>query len=89
MSMSVLFVIAMACMWCLVIGEVSLRQFVSGLFFGTLFWLLTGVLVSVALGIFGIIENSWAYLEISMGLAVLSFVSTMAVAHYIERERIF
>ena len=50
---------------------------------------LIGVLVSVALAVFAIVQGSWAYLEISMGLAVLAFVGTLAIAHYIERGRIF
>lgn len=47
---------------------------------------LTGVLVSLAVAVFAIIQRSWAYLEISMGLAVLAFVGTVAVAQYIEQE---
>ena len=50
---------------------------------------LTGVLVSVVLAVFAVVQGSWAYLEISMGLAVLAFVGTLAIAHYIERGRIF
>jgi multicomponent Na+:H+ antiporter subunit F len=48
---------------------------------------LTGVLILVALAVFATIQGSWAYLEISMGLAVLAFVGTIAVAHYVARER--
>ncbi|MDQ4075864.1 MAG: monovalent cation/H+ antiporter complex subunit F [Chloroflexota bacterium] len=47
---------------------------------------LAGVLLSLAVAVYAIIQGSWAYLEISMGLAVLAFVGTIAVAQYIERE---
>lgn len=49
---------------------------------------LTGTLVSAALAVFAILQGSWAYLEISMGLALLAFVGTVAIAHYIEREKV-
>ena len=39
--------------------------------------------------VFAIIQGSWAYIEISMGLSVLAFVGTLAIAHYVERGRIF
>lgn len=50
---------------------------------------LVGVLISVMLAVFALVQRSWVYLETSMGLAVLAFVGTMAVAHYVERGRIF
>jgi multisubunit Na+/H+ antiporter MnhF subunit len=50
---------------------------------------LTGILAAAAIAVYGIIQNSWLYLEISMGLAVLSLVGTVAVAHLIARERVF
>lgn len=50
---------------------------------------LTGVLVAASLAVFAIVQDSWAYLEISMGLIVLAFVGTLAIAHYFERGRIF
>jgi multicomponent Na+:H+ antiporter subunit F len=50
---------------------------------------LTGVLLAAALAVYGIVQDSWFYLEISMGLAVLALVATVAVAHLIARERIF
>jgi multicomponent Na+:H+ antiporter subunit F len=49
---------------------------------------LIGVLVAVGMAVFAIHQNSWAYLEISMGLAVLAFVGTVAVALFMEREGI-
>jgi len=50
---------------------------------------LTGVLTAVAVAVYGILQRSWLYLDISMGLAVLSLVGTVAVAHLIARERVF
>lgn len=50
---------------------------------------LTGVLVAVSLAVFAILQGSWAYLEISMGLSILAFVGTLAIAHYMEDGRIF
>lgn len=50
---------------------------------------LVGVLISVSLAIFALLQGSWIYLETSMGLAVLAFVGTMAIAHYIERGEVF
>jgi multicomponent Na+:H+ antiporter subunit F len=50
---------------------------------------LMGVLISLALALFAVIKESWVYLEISMGLAVLALVATIAIAHFIERESIF
>jgi multicomponent Na+:H+ antiporter subunit F len=50
---------------------------------------LNSVLVTVVVAVFAIIQESWVYLEISMGLAVLSFVGTVTIAQYIERRRIF
>lgn len=47
---------------------------------------LTGVLISAIVAVFAIVQRSPGYLEISMGLAVLSFVGTIAAAHYFERE---
>lgn len=49
---------------------------------------LSGALISAALAVFAIIQGSWVYLEISMGLALLAFVGTVAIAHYIERARV-
>lgn len=49
---------------------------------------LTGVLTAVALAVFAVIERSWVYLEISMGLAVLAFVGTVAIALYVERKEV-
>jgi multicomponent Na+:H+ antiporter subunit F len=50
---------------------------------------LTGVLIAASLAVFALIQESWVYLEISMGLAVLAFVGTLAITHYVERGRIF
>ena len=50
---------------------------------------LAGILIAVSLGVFAIIQDSWVYLEIAMGVAVLAFIGTMAIVHYIERGRIF
>jgi multisubunit Na+/H+ antiporter MnhF subunit len=50
---------------------------------------LTGVLIAVALAVYAVLQGSWFYLEISMGLAVLALVGTVAVAHVIARERVF
>lgn len=50
---------------------------------------LIGVLVAVIVAVFALREDAWVYLEISMGLAVLAFVGTMALAHYIERGTVF
>lgn len=47
---------------------------------------LVGVLVALLIAVYAIVQQSWAYLEISMGLAVLAFVGTMAVALFIEHE---
>jgi multicomponent Na+:H+ antiporter subunit F len=48
---------------------------------------LTGILIAASLAVYATIQGSAAYLEISMGLAILSFVGTVAVAYYLERER--
>jgi multisubunit Na+/H+ antiporter MnhF subunit len=50
---------------------------------------LLGVLISLSLALIAVLEGSWIYLEISMGLAVLALVATVAIAHFIERGRIF
>lgn len=50
---------------------------------------LLGVLVSLSLALLAILRETWLYVEIAMGIAVLSVVATVAVAHFIERERIF
>lgn len=50
---------------------------------------LSGVLIAVIVAVFAVSQDAWIYLEISMGMAVLSFVGTMATAYYIERGRIF
>jgi multicomponent Na+:H+ antiporter subunit F len=47
---------------------------------------LIGVLLAVAIAVYAIVSDTWIYLEISMGLAVLAFVGTIAVAQYIEHE---
>ncbi len=69
------------CMYRLVRGPHALDRLVA--------FDLIGVLVALILAIYSVIQESWIYLEISMGLAVLALVGTVAVAHYIERERIF
>jgi multicomponent Na+:H+ antiporter subunit F len=69
------------CMYRLVRGPHALDRLVA--------FDLIGVLVALTLAIYSVIQESWIYLEISMGLAVLALVGTVAVAHYIERERIF
>jgi multisubunit Na+/H+ antiporter MnhF subunit len=70
-----------ACLYRLVVGPDALNRLIA--------FDLIGVLVALALAIFAIIRESWVYVEISMGLAVLSVVATVAIAHFIERERIF
>jgi multicomponent Na+:H+ antiporter subunit F len=50
---------------------------------------LVGVLVAAMMAVHALIHDSWFYLEISMGVAVLALVSTIAVAHVVERERVF
>jgi multisubunit Na+/H+ antiporter MnhF subunit len=50
---------------------------------------LTGVLLAASLGIYAVIRDSWVYLEIAMGIAVLALVATIAVAHYVGGGRIF
>jgi multicomponent Na+:H+ antiporter subunit F len=50
---------------------------------------LLGVFVAAALAVQALLTGSWFYLEISMGLAVLAFVGTVAAAHYIERGSLF
>jgi multicomponent Na+:H+ antiporter subunit F len=49
---------------------------------------LVGVLLAVGSAQFAIVQENWAYLEISMGLAVLAFVGTVAIAHFVEREKL-
>lgn len=49
---------------------------------------LTGVLIAVALAVFAVVQRTWVYLEISMGLAVQAFVGTLAVTYYVERGRV-
>jgi multisubunit Na+/H+ antiporter MnhF subunit len=36
-----------------------------------------------------VIRGNWLYLEIAMGIAVLALVATIAVAHVVDRERVF
>jgi multisubunit Na+/H+ antiporter MnhF subunit len=70
-----------ACLYRLVVGPDSLNRLIA--------FDLIGVLVALSLALFAILRESWVYVEISMGLAVLSVVATVAIAHFIERERIF
>lgn len=71
----------MACVYRIVIGPHAIDRLLA--------FDLLGVLIAVSLGVFAIIQRSWIYLETSMGLAVLAFVGTMAIAHYVEKRRIF
>jgi multisubunit Na+/H+ antiporter MnhF subunit len=50
---------------------------------------LVGVLLAAALAVHAVVQRAWVYLEISMGLAVLALVGTVAVAHFVDRERVF
>jgi multisubunit Na+/H+ antiporter MnhF subunit len=50
---------------------------------------LIGVLLAAITAVHSIVQQSWFYLEISMGLAVLSLVGTVAIAHFVDRERVF
>lgn len=50
---------------------------------------LVAVLVAAAMAVTSIIRESWIYLEISLGIAVLALVATIAVAHVVGRERVF
>jgi multisubunit Na+/H+ antiporter MnhF subunit len=50
---------------------------------------LIGVLLAAALAVYAVVQESWVYLEISMGLAVLALVATIAVTHFVEREQVF
>jgi multisubunit Na+/H+ antiporter MnhF subunit len=77
----VLFGCMIACIYRMVTGPDALNRLIA--------FDLLGVLVALALALFAIIRDSWLYLEVSMGLAVLSVVATVAIAHFIERERIF
>lgn len=49
---------------------------------------MVGVLIAVVVAVVAIIQESWVYLEISMGLAVLAFVGTLALTQYVERGRV-
>lgn len=70
-----------ACLYRLAVGPDSLNRLLA--------FDLSGVLIALAVGVFALIRDTWIYLEISMGLAVLAVVATVAIAHFIERERIF
>lgn len=70
----------LACLYRLAVGPHALDRVIA--------FDLTGVLIAVALAAYAIVQDSAAYLDISMGLAILSFVGTVAVAHYLERERV-
>ncbi len=70
-----------ACLYRLVIGPDALNRLVA--------FDLIGVLVSLSLAVLAIVRGTWVYVEISMGVAVLAVVSTVAVAHFVEQERIF
>lgn len=70
----------LACLYRLAVGPHALDRVIA--------FDLTGVLISVALAALAIVHDSAAYLDISMGLAILAFVGTVAVAHYLEREEV-
>lgn len=69
------------CLYRLAVGPHALDRLVA--------FDLTAVLIALAIAIYAIVQQSWVYLEISMGLAVLSLVGTVAVAHYIGNEQVF
>jgi multicomponent Na+:H+ antiporter subunit F len=50
---------------------------------------LIAVLLALTVALYAVLTETWFYVEISMGLAVLGLVGTVAVAHLIERERVF
>jgi multisubunit Na+/H+ antiporter MnhF subunit len=50
---------------------------------------LTAVLLVLALALLAVVRDAWVYLEIAMGLAVLSLVATVGVAHYIDDRQVF
>lgn len=50
---------------------------------------LVAVLLALILALYAVLTEAWFYVEISMGLAVLGLVGTVAVAHLVERERVF
>jgi len=64
-------------LWTVVAGERAVDRLLA--------FDLSGVLIAVALAIFSIMQQSWAYLETSMGVAVLAFVGTIALADYVRR----
>ena len=76
----VLAVCMAACLYRLFVGPDALNRL--------LVFDLLGVLVSLSLALLAILRETWIYVEIAMGIAVLSVVATVAVAHFIERERI-
>ena len=71
----------MACVYRIVVGPDAVDRLLA--------FDLVGVLISVSLAVFAVIQGSWVYLETSMGLAVLAFAGTMAIAHYVERGSVF
>jgi multisubunit Na+/H+ antiporter MnhF subunit len=81
--------------FCLLILIVCMAALLYRLFVGPdainrlLVFDLLGALVSLSLALLAILRQTWIYVEIGMGIAVLSVVATIAVAHFIERERIF
>jgi multisubunit Na+/H+ antiporter MnhF subunit len=70
-----------ACLYRLFIGPDALNRLLA--------FDLMGALVSLSLALLAILRDTWIYVEIAMGIAVLAVVATVAVAHFIERERIF
>lgn len=70
-----------ACLYRVAVGPDALNRLLA--------FDLTAALISLALAVFAVIRESWLYLETSMGLAVLAMVGTVAIAHYVGRERIF
>jgi multisubunit Na+/H+ antiporter MnhF subunit len=50
---------------------------------------LVAVLVAAIMAVTSVIRGNWLYLEIAMGIAVLALVATIAVAHVVDRERVF
>lgn len=71
----------MACVYRIIVGPDAVDRLLA--------FDLVGVLIAVSLAVFAVIQGSWVYLETSMGLAVLAFVGTMAIAHYVERGSVF
>ena len=50
---------------------------------------LIGAVLVAQLAVFSLLQETSAYLDIAMGIAVLSFVSTLAFAAYVTGRRIF